>query len=256
MLFDTHFHVDADDDAGAIVRRAREAGVTSFALIGTNEEDSLRARVLARREEGVVAAVGLHPHVARSFETMTPFLEGYADPVVRAVGEVGLDYHYEHSPREVQRRVFARFLETAGELELPVVIHCREAFDDCIAVLESTMRPGQRFVFHSFTGTPAQAETVLSLGGLISFNGMVTFRRADNIRALLDVVPMDRLLLETDAPYLAPVPHRGKRNEPAYLPYVAGEIARRKEIAVEEIGRVTTANARCFFGLVDGWRLP
>jgi len=166
---------------------------------------------------------------------------------VVAVGEIGLDYHYEHSPRNRQQEVFRRFLQLAGERNLPAAIHCRDAFADCLAILDETLLPGQRFEIHSFTGTPAEAEQVLARGAFLSYNGMATFRRAENIRETLAVVPLERLLLETDAPWLAPVPYRGKRNVPAYLRDIAVQIAETKQVSLDTLAEITTRNACDFF---------
>lgn len=248
-LFDTHLHLDEGEDAAGLFAAARERGVTRFLVVGTGISDSRRALGVAGAEPGVVAAVGLHPHDARLFDGLGPFRECLSRPGAVAVGEIGLDYHYDHSSRSDQRRVFRAFLDLAAELGLPAVIHCREAFEDCLPMLEDWHAPGCRFELHSFTGTPAEAEKALALGAMISFNGIVTFPKANDVRQSLAVVPMDRLLLETDAPYLAPVPHRGRRNVPAYLVDVARGVAAARDLPVEELVRRTTANACRFFGL-------
>ncbi len=246
-LFDTHFHLDAEDDAAALCEQARAVGVTRMLILGGCATSSERARRAAANQPGVYAAAGVHPHDAAGFTDLAPFLELYADPKVVAVGEIGLDYYYEHSPRERQREVFRQFLALAGERDLPAAIHCRDAFADCMAILDDVLVPGQRFEIHSFTGTPAEAEEVLARGAFLSYNGMATFRRSENIRETLAVVPLERLLLETDAPWLAPVPHRGKRNVPAYLTDIAARIAEVKDVPTETLAAITTRNAREFF---------
>jgi len=246
-LFDTHFHLDAEDDAAALCAQARAVGVTRMLILGGCASSSERARRAASGEPGVYAAAGVHPHDAADFTDLAPFLELYADPKVVAVGEIGLDYHYEHSPRNRQQEVFRRFLQLAGERNLPAAIHCRDAFADCLAILDETLLPGQRFEIHSFTGTPAEAEQVLARGAFLSYNGMATFRRAENIRETLAVVPLERLLLETDAPWLAPVPYRGKRNVPAYLRDIAVQIAETKQVSLDTLAEITTRNACDFF---------
>jgi TatD DNase family protein len=246
-LFDTHFHLDPEDDAKLICEQARAVGVTRLLVLGGSAESSRRALLAAQSEDGLYAGAGVHPHDAADFTDLAPFREMYNDPKVVAVGEIGLDYFYEHSPRERQREVFRLLLGVAGEVGLPAAIHCRDAYEDCRAILDDTLVPGQRFEIHSFTGTPAEAEEMLARGAFLSYNGMATFRRAENIRETLQVVPLDRLLLETDAPWLAPVPHRGKRNFPAYLPDIALRVAEVKNVTPEELAQVTTRNACEFF---------
>lgn len=244
-LFDTHFHLDAEDDAAALCAQARAAGVTRQVVLGGCAHSSARACRAAAGEPGLYAAAGVHPHDAAEFADLAPFLELYVEPKVVAVGEIGLDYYYEHSPRARQREVFALFLGVAAERKLPAVIHCREAFADCLAILGET--PGLRFVLHSFTGTPDEAGEALARGAFLSYNGMATFRRSENIRETLATVPLERLLLETDAPWLAPVPHRGKRNVPAYLREAALRIAEVKQVSPDTLAEITTRNACEFF---------
>jgi TatD DNase family protein len=246
-LFDTHFHLDAEDDAAALCAQARAAGVNRLVVLGGCIVSSARAHRAAIGEPGLYAAAGVHPHDAAGFTEMAPFLELYAEPKVVAVGEIGLDYYYEHSPRARQREVFAEFLGVAAERGLPAVVHCREAFADCLAIFDDCLVPGQRFVLHSFTGNPAEAEEVLARGAFLSYNGMATFHRSDNIRETLAMIPLERLLLETDAPWLAPVPHRGKRNVPAYLHDIALRIAEIKQVSPDALAEITTRNACEFF---------
>jgi TatD DNase family protein len=248
-LFDTHLHLDADEEYGDLFSAARAVGVRQFLVAGTTLPDSVHAAEVAAAETGVVAAAGIHPHEAGAFHDIGPFEELCAHPRVVAVGEIGLDYYYDHSPREAQREVFRAFLRLAAKQALPAIIHCRDAYEDCFEILHETLEPDQPFEIHSFTGTPEQAGRLLDMGALLSFNGMITFKRAENIRAAFEVVPLDRLLLETDSPYLAPVPYRGKRNQPAYLPQIATAVARLRGVSPEEVAAVTTANACRFFGL-------
>ncbi|MBT3378043.1 MAG: TatD family hydrolase [Lentisphaerae bacterium] len=250
FLFDTHFHIDADEDHTALFERARAAGVKHLLVAATTFEDAGMTQRVVAPERDVVTTVGVHPHEARSVtEGYDAFRELAQHPKVVAIGEIGLDYHYDHSPRDKQRQVFAGFLALAVELQLPAIVHCREAFEDCIAILADSLPSGHPFEVHSFTGTPAEAEIVLGMGGMLSFNGMVTFKRADNIRETLRVVPLERLLLETDAPFLAPVPYRGKRNEPALIPFIAATVADVLGRDVEHIAATTTRNGLDFFGL-------
>jgi TatD DNase family protein len=251
-LFDTHVHIEADDDVPALLQAARSAGVAEWLIAGTDVTDSLRAQRIAAVSPGVYAAAGVHPHQACGFDgDLAPFRELAAQPGVKAVGEIGLDYHYNFSPPDVQRRVFAAFIQLAAETRLPAIVHCREAFPDCLALLREAATAGVRFVLHSYTGTPECAQEMLALGGFFSFSGMLTFRKADNIRLALAAVPNDRVFLETDSPYLAPVPYRGQRNQPAFLVEIARCFAAERGLALEAAAQLTTANAHRFFGLRD-----
>ena len=214
--------------------------------IGTTVEHSTAAIALARALEGVWATAGVHPHDAREgIEGLEPLLD--AAEVV-GVGECGLDYHYDHSPRDVQREVFAQQVALAHAHDLALVIHTREAWDDTFAVLAQQGTP-RRTVFHCFTGGVDEADRALSLGAYLSFSGIVTFPNAHALRAAAAMCPLDRLLVETDAPYLTPVPHRGQPNRPAFVPLVGTAVAEAKKVPVEEIAAVTWANAESLFGL-------
>jgi len=249
VLFDTHLHLTPDDDAVELLAKARAVGVKHFVAAAGDFEDAVRAVAVACENDDLFATVGLHPHEARLFaDDLVRYRRLAEHEQVVAIGEIGLDYYYDHSPRDVQRRVFSAFLTLAGEMRLPSVIHCRDAHDDCLAILRDTLAPGQSFVVHSYTGTPEWAEEALALGAMFSFNGMVTFKKADNIRAALRAVPLDCLLLETDSPYLAPVPHRGKRNQPAYVADVARGVADVLDLPFADIAQRTTDNALRFFG--------
>lgn len=252
-LIDTHAHLDHqwyDGERDAVVLRALDAGVTSIVTIGADMRSSEEAVRLAEAYPSVYATVGIHPHDAAS-ATATSYerlRELSAHPRVVAIGEIGLDYHYDHSPRAVQRDVFIRQLALARETGLPFVVHNREADEDVMAILREYGRdlPG---LLHAFTGDAKMAGECVSLGYFISVGGMVTFKNAGAIREAIAAVPLERLLLETDAPYLTPVPLRGKRNEPAYVTYVAEFLAAERGVDVAEIARVTTDNARRFFRL-------
>ena len=251
MWFDTHLHLDPEDRPALLFAAARAVGVDRFLVAGTGLDDSRRAALTAAQEDGVVASAGVHPHEARLGLDLEAFRALLDEPRVVAVGEIGLDYHYNHSPPADQRRVFAAFLELAAAVDRPVIVHCRDAFDDCMAMLSEAAAAGVRILIHSFTGTPEQARRALEFGAMLSFNGMVTFNRAENIRAALAVVPVSRLLLETDSPYLAPVPHRGERNTPARVVEVGRRVAAEKGLPEAELASLTTANARRFFRLGD-----
>ncbi|HZN13439.1 MAG TPA: TatD family hydrolase [Acidimicrobiales bacterium] len=236
MWTDSHCHID---DV-AVVDAAVASGVTRMITVGTDLESSRHAVHVARTTEGVWATVGLHPHDAKNG---TDGLEELlADDVVVAVGECGLDYHYDHSPRPVQRDVFATQIGWAQDRDLPLVIHTREAWDDTFAILDEVGVPA-RTVFHCFTGGPAEAERCLERGATLSFSGIVTFKSADDVRGAAAMCPADRLLIETDSPYLAPVPHRGQPNQPAWVTVVGAAIAQVRGIPVEAVEALTWENA-------------
>jgi TatD DNase family protein len=262
MWTDSHCHVHDGPDPAAELARAKQAGVGQVVCVGTTAEDSASAVsvALGSRSPGfdgsvAFATVGLHPHEAwRGAATLVPVLAGSAGAgVVVGVGECGLDYHYDHSPRDVQREAFASQVALAREHGLTLVIHTREAWDDTFAVLAATGVP-KRVIFHCFTGGPAEAERCLEIGAWLSFSGIVTFKNADDVRAAAAVCPLERVLVETDSPYLAPLPHRGRRNEPGYVPLVGAGVASVKGLPVEEVEAATTANAAAVFGLDAGGR--
>src|SRR5213080_633771 len=248
-LVDAHCHLgDAafDRDRDAVLVRARAAGVGHVVVIGGTVEESERATALARGGPGLSATAGVHPHEARSWspEAASRLKALLALPEVVAVGETGLDYHYDHSPRPAQRRAFEAQLGLAAELGKPVVVHAREADDDVAAMLAGI---GTIVVLHSFSSGPKVFEAGMSIGAYFSFSGMITFRNWNPTVRLSDC-PADRLLVETDAPYLAPVPHRGKRNEPGFAREVAEALARARGEPLEVVGPCTTENARRLFG--------
>jgi TatD DNase family protein len=244
---DDHCHLPDDLEAAAAeVAEAKAAGVTRMITIGTTVEHSRAAIAVARSLDGVWATAGVHPHDAK--DGMAGLEELLAEPEVVGVGECGLDYHYNHSPREVQVEVFARQIALAHEHDLALVIHTREAWDDTFAVLAEGGTP-PRTVFHCFTGGVDEATRALALGAYLSFSGIVTFPNAHDLRAAATMCPLDRLLVETDAPYLTPVPHRGKPNRPAFVTLVGAAVAEAKSVLPEEIADVTWANANTLFGL-------
>ena len=243
---DAHCHITDDD-----VEAARAAGVERLVSVGTDLESSRAAIALATRHDGVWATAGVHPHDAAG--GIAGIEELLGDVV--AVGECGLDYHYDHSPRDVQRDVFAAQIALAHGHDLALVVHSREAWDDTFAVLESVGVP-PRTVFHCFTGGPAEAERCLALGAALSFSGIVTFKTADELRAAAALCPLDRMTVETDSPYLAPVPHRGQRNQPAWVPLVGAAIAEVKGVDVDEVARMTTTTAERLFRLRSGYDRP
>ena len=243
MWTDNHCH---DVDAG-VVAAARAAGVERLITVGTDAERSRAGIAVAQANDGVWATVGLHPHDAvQGVDSIVPLL---GEPKVVAVGEAGLDYHYDHSPRPAQREAFAAQIQLAHERDLALVIHTREAWDDTFEILTGEGIP-PRTVFHCFSGGAAEARRCLDLGAHLSFSGLVTFKTAGDVREAVALCPLDRLLVETDAPYLTPVPHRGKRNEPALLPLVGAGVAAARGAAVEEIEAATSANAESVYRLV------
>lgn len=252
-LFDSHLHLDDEafaNDLDAVVNRAREAGVCGFVTIGTSLASSRSALALAERFGDVYAAVAIHPHDAAEAtpDTMELLTMLARHPRVVAIGETGLDYYRNFAPREVQHDAFRAHLTLARSLNLPVIIHTREASADVMGILAES--PPRCVIMHCFAGSLEMAKTCVDRGYYLGLGGPVTYR---NARRALDVarfVPPDRLLLETDAPYLPPEPHRGKRNEPAYLPLMAWAIAAVRGVAAGTVAELTTANARQAFGLV------
>jgi TatD DNase family protein len=252
-LVDSHCHLDDEKfaaDFDAVVERARAAGVERMMAIGTgNGPPDLEVAVrLAEAHDCFYATVGVHPHdaakaTAASFERLR---ELASHPKVLAIGEIGLDYHYDFSPREVQREVFREQLRLAAAAQKPVVIHTREAWEDTLSLIDE--RPLKALVMHCFTGGEEEARQCLDRGFYLSFGGVLTFPKAENVRQAARVAPDDRLLVETDAPYLAPVPHRGKRNEPAFLVDTVRKLAEVRGVAVEQMAELTTRNFDRLFG--------
>jgi len=243
-------HLADGDDRATVVERAREAGVVALIDVGTSHEVSRQAVAAARSLPGVRATVGLHPHDATDGCAGLADLvrDGLTDGAVVAVGECGLDYHYDHSPRDTQRRAFVEQIELAHEFDLPLVIHTRSAWDDTFDVLDQVGTPS-RTVFHCFTGGPDEAAAALDRGALLSISGIVTFPSAPELRDAVAAAPLERLMVETDSPYLAPVPHRGRRNQPAWVVHVGATIAELHGVPVAEVARATTSTAMAFYGL-------
>lgn len=252
MLVDSHCHLaDAafDPDREAVIERARTAGVGAIVVVADTVASSEAAIALSQRSDGLAATAGIHPHQASGFDegSAARLEQLFGEAAVVAVGETGLDYHYDFSPRETQREAFAWHLAQAAQRGKPVIIHSREADDDS-ARLIGDAPAGLTGVLHCFSAGAAVLDAALARDLYVSWSGMITFRNWDAAWAV-ERVPDDRLLIETDAPYLAPVPHRGKRNEPAFLPATAGRLAELRGCAPEHLADLTTENARRLFGL-------
>jgi TatD DNase family protein len=255
-IIDSHCHLDFDsygEDRPAVLARARAAGIVRMICIGSGRDiQSARSAVaLAAAEPDIFATVGIHPHdIAKMTEDDWTELGSLARaPRVVGVGETGLDYHYDHSPRDLQQTAFRRFLRLCHDSSQPVVCHIRDAHTDALAILREEGVPTRGGVIHCFTGDSQDAAGYLELGLHISFSGIITFKTAGDIRAAAAITPLDRILVETDAPYLAPIPHRGKRNEPAYIVQTVAEVARSKQLDVTEVAAASTRNARDLFRL-------
>lgn len=258
MFIDSHAHIDGrefDDDREEVIARAHAAGVSLILNVGTGDPHSgafERAVELGKTHESVFTAIGTHPHDARLYDDAAEekIKNLINNEHVIAWGEIGLDFHYDNSPRDVQIEVFKRQLRAARECNLPVVIHTREAEAETIDILKSEYEGAERRgVFHCFSGSPELAQRAIEIGFMISFSGIVTFKKAEELREVAKQVPLDRLLIETDCPYLTPIPYRGKRNEPAYVVEVARCLAGLHGVELEEMGRITSENFNRFFGL-------
>jgi TatD DNase family protein len=255
-LVDSHCHIDMpqfDADRADVVARAREAGVSTMLVVGGVDEELGQRRVLGVAEEfGLPVSAGVHPHEAKLWtDAVEDELRGLArEKRIVAIGEIGLDFHYDHSPRDVQRAVFRRQIRLAREVGLPVIVHTREADDETAAILEEERANDCGGVVHCFTGGEELARKALALGFFISFSGIVAFPRAEVIQQVARIVPRDRLLVETDSPFLAPPPHRGKRNEPAFVALVAHKVAALRGETIQEAGQAVLQNFRQLFRTV------
>lgn len=252
---DSHAHLDGpefDADREQVITRAREAGVHHLMVIGTGATyaEIGAALPIAERIEGAYSAAGIHPHEAQHFlaDDFSKLRAMACNPKFRAVGEIGLDYHYDHSPREEQREIFIRQLELARELKLPVLIHCREAWEDARRILDEHWRSsGLGGILHCFTGSRDEAFGLMDAGFLVSFAGNLTFKKSDGLREAAREIPADRLLTETDCPFLAPVPHRGKRNEPAFVAEVLKQLAALRGVSEETLAEQVEVNFKRMF---------
>lgn len=255
MLFDSHAHIDDnrfDSDRLETIERARENGVTGIINIGADMASSARSVALAQAHEGIYAAVGIHPHDAKAavnadYDRMAEWVE--QEKKVVAIGEIGLDYYYDLSPREVQQEVFIRHIDLARQLRKPIIIHDRDAHGDVMNIIKKEAK-GIIGVFHCYSGSLEMAKEVLKLGFYVSFAGPVTFAKSTKLKEIAAAVPLERLLVETDSPYLTPHPHRGRRNEPAHVRLVAEEVARLRGLSLEAVAEATTQNVKQLFHIV------
>ncbi len=256
-LFDSHTHLDDgrfQSDREFVIQRARAAGVRFILNPGADLASSTEAVRLAEENEDYYAAVGVHPHEAKSVDDQVLALIKHlarSEKVV-AIGEIGLDYHYDHSERSVQREVFRRQIQLAMDLHLPIIIHDREAHADVLEILKEEEAFSNGVLLHCYSGSAEMARQYVELGAMISLAGPVTFKNAKKPAEVAQEVPLDHLLIETDAPYLTPTPHRGKRNEPAHVKWVCERIAELRGLTPEEVAEATTANALRFFKIKDG----
>jgi len=256
-LIDTHCHLTFEQlasDIDAVIERSIAAGVTSWITVGTDPDQNQKAIALAKKFDNMYAAIGIHPHDAKDVtdQALRQLNALAQNKKVVAIGETGLDFHYDHSPRDQQADVFAKHLQLAGELALPVIIHSREAFDETMKILEQAGPDLKKVVFHCFSGSPEQAKIVLDKGFYISFTGVVTFRNAEKTRQAAELVPLDRLMLETDCPYMSPEPMRKQRtNEPALMFHTAKFLADLKQIPFPDFAAAATATSKAFFKLPD-----
>jgi TatD DNase family protein len=256
MLIDSHAHIQGPEylaEIDVVLERARAAGVDKIIVVGGAGDMSSNTEAVALAESyaDVYATVGMHPHDARDVgeDEMQKLAGLVAHPKVIAIGETGLDFYYDHSPREIQKKIFARFIAMALKTGLPLVVHEREAQKEVAALLRAEGEGRVEGVIHCFTGDYTGAREYLDMGFYLSFTGIITFKSADALRDVVRKVPLERMFVETDSPYLAPVPHRGRRNEPAYVRLVAETVAKVKGTSLEQVARVTTDNVGRLFKL-------
>lgn len=254
MLFDSHAHLDDnrfDDDQSQVIQRAAEAGLVGILNAGTNMESSARSIALAEENAIVYAAVGIHPHDAQAAKESDyqQLADWCLTPKVVAIGEIGLDYYYDLSPREIQQQVFMRQIDVARQLKKPIIIHDRDAHGDVLAMIKKEAK-GLTGVLHCFSGSLEMAKEVIKLGFYISFAGPVTYAKDGKLKEVAAHIPLERLLVETDCPYLTPQPYRGRRNEPAHVKFTAEEVARVRGMEFAALAEAATANTRRLFNIV------
>ncbi len=255
MLIDSHAHLDDkrfDSDRDMLIKNLKDNGLDLVINIGADLQTSIASVSLAEKYENIYAAIGVHPHSAKEMDNSTiEILKSFAKrEKVVAIGEIGLDFHYDNSPRDVQRKWFKEQLKLAKEVDLPVVIHTREASQETFDILKEAQDGKLRGVLHCYSGSVEMALEYIKLGFYISLGGPVTFNNAKVSREVAKAVPLDKLLIETDCPYLTPVPYRGKRNEPIFVKYVAETIAEIRGISLEELGEATNRNTKELFKIL------
>jgi TatD DNase family protein len=256
LIIESHAHLDDrrfEDDRNEVIERAKEAGVARLINVGADLQSSYSALKLAEKHSIIFAAVGVHPHDASDYDISVEkeIIEMAKSKKVVAIGEIGLDYHYDNSPRELQKQTFASQLKVAASLDLPVIIHNREAHRDCLDILQQENNDRQRGVFHCYSGSAEMVREVIELGFYVSFAGVITFKNAKKAVQALQMVPTDKLLFETDCPYLSPEPYRGKRNEPAFIQYTAMKMAQILGLEYESLCKIVWENTHRLFN-----RLP
>jgi TatD DNase family protein len=254
-LIDTHAHLtfpELEENIDAVVARSIDAGVTSWITVGTDTDQIKKTLALIEKHDNIYAAIGFHPHEAKQvtdgdFEYLK---ESAKQENVVAIGETGLDFHYDHSPRDVQKEIFSKHLHIASEINLPVVVHTREAFDETLEILEEFEGRLKKVVFHCYSGTSEQTKKILDKGYFVSFTGIVTFKKTDDVRMAAKLVPLERLMIETDCPFISPEPVRNTRPcEPAMLVHTAKKLAEVKEMDLEDFAEAVTATSKVFFGM-------
>jgi TatD DNase family protein len=255
MLFDTHVHLNADqfqDDVEEVINHALDSGVSHMVVVGFDRPTILKAIELVEAYDSLYAAIGWHPVDAIDMkeEDLLWIKELSAHPKVVALGEMGLDYYWDKSPKEIQKEVFRKQIRLAKKVKLPIIIHNRDATADIIEILKEEKAEEVGGIMHCFSGSVETAKECMQMNFYISLGGPVTFKNAKQPKKVAEEIPLDRLLIETDCPYLTPHPYRGKRNEPSYVKLVAEEIAKIKGVPLEEVGRITTENARKLFGII------
>lgn len=256
MLFDTHAHLNVKqfaEDEAEVIQRAKDQNVSRIAVVGFDHETIAKALELSKSYEGIYPIIGWHPTEAGSYsdEVEEKLIHLLQTENIAAMGEMGLDYHWMEDPKTVQIETFRRQIRVAKELNIPITVHNRESTEDVYRVLKEEHVGDVGGIMHSFNLTPEWQERFLDLGMHISYSGVLTFSNAPEVKESAKVVPLDKVLIETDAPYLSPMPHRGKRNEPSYVRFVAEELARLREMSVKEIAKITTQNANQLFKLTE-----
>lgn len=252
MLFDSHAHLDDErfeEDRIDVIEAMPKAGVGLIMNVGADMPSSRRSVVLAKKYPFIYAAVGVHPHEVEEMTDadLQDLKELAREEKVRAIGEIGLDYYYDNSPRDKQKNWFEKQIELAQELNMPIIIHCRDAMQDCLDILKKYDFSSTSGVMHCFSGSAETAAEIVKMGFYVAFGGAITFKNNKKACGAVQAVPMERLLIETDCPYLTPEPHRGKRNDSRYVKYVAEKVAEFRGITVEEVEQATMFNAKCLF---------